>query len=82
MSDLEANKSIVLRLLGAFNDRQLDLLEDVLHPEFRGRGLTAFPRQTPVSDPVRGARSTKGSSKRSPTREATCSTLSRKATRL
>jgi hypothetical protein len=36
MSALEANKSIALRLVGAFNDRQLDLLEGVIHPEFRG----------------------------------------------
>jgi hypothetical protein len=32
MSALEANKSIALRLIGAFNDRQLDLLEEVIHP--------------------------------------------------
>ena len=43
MSNLEANKAIVLRLAEAFNGRRLDLLEDVLHPEFRGRGISAFP---------------------------------------
>ena len=56
MSDLEANKSIVLRLLGAFNDRQLDLLKDVLHPECRGRGISAFPPADPGVGP--GARRT------------------------
>jgi hypothetical protein len=39
MFDLEANKAIVLRLVEVFNGRRLDLLEDVLHPEFRGRGI-------------------------------------------
>jgi predicted ester cyclase len=43
MFDLEANKAIVLRLAEIFNGRRLDLLEDVLHPEFRGRGISAFP---------------------------------------
>jgi hypothetical protein len=33
MFDLEANKSIALRLIEVFNGRRLDLLEDVLHPE-------------------------------------------------
>jgi predicted ester cyclase len=56
MSDLEANKSIALRLIEAFNDRQLDLLEEVIHPEFRGRGLTAFPPADPGVGP--GARRT------------------------
>jgi hypothetical protein len=41
MFDLEANKAIA-RLVGVFNDRRLDLLEDVLHPEFHERGLSAF----------------------------------------
>ena len=41
--DLEANKAIALRLVEVFNGRQLDLLEDVLHPEFHERGLSAFP---------------------------------------
>ena len=42
MSDLAANKAIVLRLIeDVFNGRRLDLLEDVLHPEFRGRGISA-----------------------------------------
>jgi len=40
---LEANKAIALRLVEVFNGRRLDLLEDVLHPEFRGRGISAFP---------------------------------------
>jgi len=43
MSNVEANKAIVLRMVEAFNGRQLNLLEDVLHPEFRGRGISAFP---------------------------------------
>jgi hypothetical protein len=41
-TDLETNKAIALRLVEVFNGR-LDLLEDVLHPEFRGRGISAFP---------------------------------------
>ena len=44
---LEANKAIVLRLIDVFNDRRLDLLEDVLHPEF-GRGISAFPADNEV----------------------------------
>ena len=44
MFDLEANKAIALRLVeDVFNGRRLELLEDVLHPEFRGRGISAFP---------------------------------------
>jgi predicted ester cyclase len=43
MLDLKANKAIALRLVELFNGRRLDLLEDVLHPEFRGRGISAFP---------------------------------------
>jgi hypothetical protein len=39
MFDLETNKAIALRLVEVFNGRRLDLLEDVLHPEFRGRGI-------------------------------------------
>jgi len=42
MFDLETNKAIALRLIEVFNGRRLDLLEDVLHPEFRGRGISAF----------------------------------------
>ena len=42
-SDLEENKAIALRLIEVFNGRRLELLEDVLHPEFRGRGISAFP---------------------------------------
>jgi hypothetical protein len=41
MFDLEANKAIALRLVEVFNNRRLDLLEDVLHPEFRARGISA-----------------------------------------
>jgi SnoaL-like polyketide cyclase len=51
---LEANKAIALRLIEVFNSRQLDLLEDVLHPEFRGRGISAFPPEGPGVGP--GAR--------------------------
>src|ERR1700747_3716927 len=51
MSNLEANKAIVLRLVEVFNGRQLDLLEDVLHPEFRARGLKAFPPDGPEVGP-------------------------------
>src|SRR5712691_8612196 len=54
MFDLETNKAIVLRLVEVFNGRRLDLLEDVLHPEFRGRGLSAFPPDGPEVGP--GAR--------------------------
>jgi predicted ester cyclase len=43
MSDLETNKAIALRLVEVFNGRRLDMLESVLHPEFRGRGISAFP---------------------------------------
>ena len=53
-SDLEANKAIALRLIEAFNGRRLDLLEDVLDPEFRGRGISAFPPDKPEVGP--GAR--------------------------
>jgi hypothetical protein len=35
MFDLEANKSIALRLIEVFNGRRLDLLEDVLHSRAR-----------------------------------------------
>ena len=57
MFDLEANKAIVLRLIeDVFNGRRLDLLEDVLHPEFRERGLSAFPPESPEVGP--GARRT------------------------
>ena len=50
----EANKATVLRLIEVFNDRRLDLLEDVLHPEFRGRGISAFATESSESGP--GAR--------------------------
>src|ERR1700747_224113 len=49
--DLEANKAIALRLVEVFNGRQLDLLEDVLHPEFHERGLSAFPPAGPEVGP-------------------------------
>jgi predicted ester cyclase len=48
------NKAIALRLVQVFNGRRLDLLEDVLHPEFRGRGISAFPPDGPDVGP--GAR--------------------------
>jgi predicted ester cyclase len=51
MFDLEANKAIALRLAEVFNGRRLDLLEDVLHPEFRERGLSAFPPAGPEVGP-------------------------------
>jgi predicted ester cyclase len=55
MFDLEANKAIVLRLIeDVFNGRRLDLLEDVLHPEFRGRAISAFVPGGPEVGP--GAR--------------------------
>jgi hypothetical protein len=47
MFDLEANKSIALRLVKVFNGRRLDLLEHVLHPEFRGRGILSLPAGRP-----------------------------------
>jgi predicted ester cyclase len=56
MSDAEtnnaANKAIVLRLVEVFNGRRLDLLGDVLHPEFRGRGISAFPPEGPGAGPA------------------------------
>jgi predicted ester cyclase len=54
MSDLESNKAIALRLIEVFNGRRLDLLEDVLHPEFRGRGMSALAPDEPEVGP--GAR--------------------------
>jgi predicted ester cyclase len=54
MFDLEANKAIALRLVEVFNDRRLDLLEDLLHPAFRGRGISAYPPEGPEIGP--GAR--------------------------
>jgi len=54
MFDLEANKAIALRLVEVFNGRRLDLLEDVLHPQFRGRGISAFAPDKPEVGP--GAR--------------------------
>ena len=54
MFDLEVNRAIALRLVEVFNGRQLDLLEDVLHPEFRGRGISAFAPDGPEVGP--GAR--------------------------
>jgi predicted ester cyclase len=54
MSDLETNKAIALRLIEIFNGHRLDLLEDVLHPEFRGRGMSALAPDEPEVGP--GAR--------------------------
>jgi predicted ester cyclase len=54
MSDLETNKAIALRLAEVFNGRRLDRLEDVLHPKFRGRGISAFVPGGPEVGP--GAR--------------------------
>jgi len=51
MFNLETNKAIALRLVEVFNGRRLDLLEDVLHPEFRGRGISAFPPEDPEVGP-------------------------------
>jgi hypothetical protein len=51
MFDLEANKAVALRLVEVFNGRRLDLLEDVLHPEFRGRGISAFATDGPEVGP-------------------------------
>jgi predicted ester cyclase len=48
------NKAIALKLAEVFNGRRLDLLEDVLHPKFRERGLSAFPPSSPEVGP--GAR--------------------------
>jgi predicted ester cyclase len=50
-TDLETNKAIVLRLVEVFNGHRLDLLEDVLHPEFRGRGISASPPTSPEVGP-------------------------------
>jgi predicted ester cyclase len=50
-SDLEENKAIALRLIEVFNGRRLELLEDVLHPEFRGRGISAFAPDKPEVGP-------------------------------
>jgi predicted ester cyclase len=54
MSDLQTNKGLAVRLIEVFNSRRLDLLEDVLHPEFRGRGISAFAPDAPEVGP--GAR--------------------------
>src|SRR5207244_4927969 len=54
MFGVETNKAIALRLVEVFNGRRLDLLEDVLHPEFRGRGISAFALDGPEVGP--GAR--------------------------
>jgi predicted ester cyclase len=54
MCDLETNKAVALRLIEVFNGRQLDQLGDVLHPEFRGRGMSAVAPDEPEVGP--GAR--------------------------
>jgi predicted ester cyclase len=51
MSDLESNKATALRLIECFNSRQLDQLEDVLHPEFRGHGISPFAPDDPEVGP-------------------------------
>jgi predicted ester cyclase len=51
MSDLEGNKAVVRRLFEVFNGRRLDLLEEVIHPEFHGRGISAFPPESPDVGP-------------------------------
>jgi len=48
---LKGTKAIALRLIEAFNGRRLDLLEEVLHPEFRGRGISAFAPDKPEVGP-------------------------------
>ena len=59
MVDLEANKAIALRLVEEVcNGRRRELLGDVLHPEFRGRGISAFPPDGPEVGP--GARRCRG----------------------
>ena len=45
--DLEENKAIALRLIEVFNGRRLELLEDVLHPEFHGRGISPLAPDKP-----------------------------------
>jgi hypothetical protein len=50
MFDLEANKAVALRLVEVFNGCRPDLLEDVLHPEFRGRDT--FPLIPPFASRV------------------------------
>ena len=80
--DLEANKAIVLRLVEVFNGRRLDLLEDVLHPEFRERGLSAFPPAGPEVGPGARRKLYEMFYQAIPdARAEVCSTLSRKATR-
>ena len=64
MFDLETNKAIALRLVEVFDGRRLDLLKDVLHPEFRGRGFMSLPSaadypriagRPPQEQPIDGA---------------------------
>jgi ketosteroid isomerase-like protein len=52
MSDLEAHKAAVLRLTEFFNSRQFDRLEEVLHPDFRERGISSFPPVNPEPGPA------------------------------
>jgi predicted ester cyclase len=54
MVDVDTNKTVALRLIEVFNSRRLDLLDDVLHPEFRGRGMSAVAPDEPEVGP--GAR--------------------------
>jgi hypothetical protein len=81
MFDLETNKAIALRLVEVFNGRRLDLLEDVLHPEFRGRGISAFPPEGPEVGPGARRKLYEMFYQAIPDARARCSTLSRKATR-
>ncbi len=53
-SDLEENKAVALRLIEVFNGRRLELLEDVLHPEFHGRGISALAPDKPEVGPGAG----------------------------
>jgi predicted ester cyclase len=52
MVDVDPNKAVALRLIEVFNSRRLDLLEDVLHPEFRGRGMSALAPDEPEVGPA------------------------------
>ena len=52
MSTIEQNKQIARRLIDeVFNGRRLDLLDEVLHPEFMSRGISAFPPSSPEKGP-------------------------------
>jgi hypothetical protein len=72
MTDLETNKATALRLVEVFNGRRLDLLEDVLHPECRGRGISAFPPVDPEVGPGGQRKLYEMFYQASPTREPRC----------